>query len=353
LIFLGCKSVLKDIITSITKNLMEKKERSGSESHLQDEGSSRDGIEKLFEEEKNEPDLKQNLMNKWIEIYNTPIPNMDLKHILYKIHYHINLKEKAKPVSNTRQLYNWFLKVAAIIVLPLLGLSIGLIVSKFYEPLQFSEIVAPKGEKVQFILPDGSSGYLNSGSTLKYTYPFHRNRLVELDGEGFFDVVHGKRTFTVQTHDMKIEVHGTRFNVCAYHDDPEVVTTLEEGNVTVIKDMDGERLTIEPGQQAIFNRANNQVTNKKVDVGLFVSWKENMLKFQNTPFPDVVKKMERWYDVKIILDDKLKFTQRYTMTIKTESLREMLELMLVTTPMKYEIKEDLVYITYKNEMPMK
>ncbi len=331
---------------------MEKTEKAGMEASSQDGNSLHDWIEKQFEDEKNEPGLKENLKNKWIEFLNASTPAVDLKHILYKIHFNMNLKEKVRPASKTRQLYHWFSKIAAIIVLPLLILSICLIVGKSYEPLQFSEIVAPKGEKVQFILPDGSSGYLNSGSTLKYAYPFYK-RLVELNGEGFFDVVHAKKAFIVQTHDMKIEVHGTRFNVCAYHDDQEVVTTLEEGSVTVIKDKDGERLTIEPGQQIIFNRTNNQVTNKKVDVGLFISWKENMLRFQNTPFPDVVKKMERWYDVKIILDDKLKLTQRYTMTIKTESLREMLELMLVTTPMKYEIKEDLVYITYKNGMPMK
>jgi ferric-dicitrate binding protein FerR (iron transport regulator) len=249
-------------------------------------------------------------------------------------------------------LYHSFSKIAAIIVLPLLILSIYLTFGKFYQPLQFSEIVAPKGEKVQFVLPDGSSGYLNSGSTLKYAHPFHK-RLVELDGEGFFNVVQGRKKFTVQTGDVNVEVHGTRFNVCAYRDDPEVTTTLEEGSVTVIRDKDGERLTIKPGQQAIFHRTDNKVTSNGVNVDLFVSWKENMLRFQNTPFPDVVKKLERWYDVKIILDDKLKFTQQYTMTIKTESLREMLELMLVTTPMNYEIKEDLVYITYKNEMPMR
>lgn len=264
----------------------------------------------------------------------------------------MNLKEKGKPASKTEQLYHWFSKVAAVIVLPLLILSIYLVIDRVFEPLQVSEIVAPKGEKVQFILPDGSSGYLNSGSTLKYAHPFHK-RLVVLDGEGFFDVVHGKREFTVQTRDVNVDVHGTRFNVCAYRDDPEVITTLEEGSVTVIRDADGTRLTIKPGQQSIFNRSNSQATNKKVDVDLFVSWKDNMLRFQNTPFPDVVKKLERWYDVKIILDDKLKFTQQYTMTIKTESLREMLELMLVTTPMNYEIKEDLVYITYKNEVPMR
>lgn len=327
---------------------MEKKEKSGMGESFQHESSLHDWIEKQFEDERNEPDLRQNLKNKWLEFLNTSTPAIDLKHILYKIHFNMNLKEKGRPVSGTGRLYHWFSKVAAVIVLPLLILSIYLVFDKFYEPLQFSEVVAPKGEKVQFVLPDGSSGYLNSGSTLKYAYPFHK-RLVELDGEGFFDVVHGRKKFTVQTHDIKIDVHGTRFNACAYRDEPEIVTTLEEGSVTVIRNMGREKLTIKPGQQAIFNKSTKQMTNKKVDVDLFVSWKDNMLRFQNAPFPDVVKKMERWYDVKIMLDDKLKLTQRYTMTIKTESLREMLELMLVTTPMSYEIKEDLVYITYKKK----
>lgn len=331
---------------------MEKKDKKGPDGSPRDADSLPDWMEKQFDDEKNEPVLKENLKNKWIEFLNASTPVVDLKHILYQIHFNMNVKEKGKPLSETRRLYHWFSKVAAVIVFPLLFLSIYLVFDRAFEPLQVSEIVAPKGEKVQFILPDGSSGYLNSGSTLKYAYPFHK-RLVELDGERFFDVVHGKREFTVQSHGLKIEVHGTRFNVCAYRDDPDVVTTLEEGCVTVITDTGGERLTIKPGQQAIFSRANDQVTNKKVDVGLFVSWKENMLRFQNAPFPDVVKKMERWYDVRILLDDKLKFTQQYTMTIKTESLREMLELMLVTTPMSYEIKEDLVYITDKNGVPMK
>ncbi len=331
---------------------MEKKDKKGPDGFPRDADSLPDWMEKQFDDEKNEPVLKETLKNKWIEFLNASTPVVDLKHILYQIHFNMNVKERGKPLSETGRLYHWFSKVAAFIVLPLLILSIYLVFDRVCEPLQVAEIVAPKGEKVQFVLPDGSSGYLNSGSTLKYAYPFQK-RLVELDGEGFFDVVHGRKAFTVQTHAMKIEVHGTRFNVCAYRDDPDVVTTLEEGRVTVISDADGESLTIKPGQQAVFSRASNLLTSMTVDVGLFVSWKENMLRFQNTPFPDVVKKMERWYDVKIALDDKLRLTQQYTMTIKTESLREMLELMLVTTPMSYEIKEDLVYLTYKNGVPMK
>ncbi|MCG6190664.1 FecR family protein [Maribellus maritimus] len=332
---------------------MKKKEISDLEIYFQNKESNSSWIEDLFEDETNEPDLKQQFNKKWIETVNRPTPEIDLKHILYKIHFDINTKEKDTQISVSRRLYNQISKVAVILLLPLLGLGIFLTIKYWNETPQFSEIIAPKGEKVQFVLPDGSTGYLNSGSTLKYAYPFSKKRRVELNGEGFFTVVHDKNTFTVQVQDMKVEVHGTRFNVCAYDDDPEIVTTLEEGSVSVIRDMDGKEIKITPGQQAVFNKKTHKIKNKKVDVDLYVSWKDNMLRFQNAPFADVVKKMERWYDIKIVLDDKLKYTQRYTMTIKTESLREMLNLMTVTTPMKYEIKEDIVYITLKNSMPMK
>jgi transmembrane sensor len=328
--------------------LTKEKEIPGLEAYFQSEDSNTEWIGKLFEDEKNEPDLKRDLRFKWFGILKTTTPQIDLKHILYKIHFDINSKERSSPVSKTRQLYNQISKIAVILLLPLLALSIYLMVNMAQESVQISEIVAPKGEKAQFILPDGSSGYLNSGSTLKYAYPFNKNRLVELTGEGYFNVVHDKNLFTVQAHDMRVEVHGTRFNVCAYNDDADIITTLEEGSVSVIRDVDGKSVTIEPGQQAVFNRSNNQIAKKKVDVDPYVSWKDNMLRFQNAPFADVVKKMERWYDVKIVLDEDLQYSQRYTMTIKTESLREMLDLMIVTTPMKYKIKEDIVYITHQN-----
>ena len=78
-------------------------------------------------------------------------------------------------------------------------------VNIFQEQVQFSEIVTPKGEKAQFILPDGSSGYLNSGSTLKYAYPFNKNRLDKLTGEGYFNIVTDEDPFAVQDHNLKVE----------------------------------------------------------------------------------------------------------------------------------------------------
>ena len=328
--------------------MTKEKDISGLENYFHQKDENSEWMERLFEEEKNEPLLKKGLKEKWFELLSKPSPELNLKHILYKVHFDINSKERTRKVSKTRRLYNQFSRIAAILLIPLLTASIILTVNKINQPEQYTEIMAPGGEKARFILPDGSSGYLNSGSTLKYTFPFSKKRMVELSGEAYFDVVHEDKPFQVQVQQMKIAVHGTQFNVCAYKDDPEVVTTLEKGSVSVIREVDGKRVRIKPGQQAVFNKSTHQITKDKVDVDLYVSWKDNMLRFNDAPFADVVKKMERWYDVKIILDDDLKYSQNYTMTIKTESLREMLDLMAITTPLKYEIEEDIVYITNKN-----
>jgi len=83
----------------------------------------------------------------------------------------------------------------------------------------------------------------------------------------------------------------------------------------------------------------------KVNTALYTSWKEGMLKFENAPFDELIRKMERWYDVKIHVDPSVNTKEHYTMTIKTESLREMLKVVSKTTAIKYEIKENKVSLT--------
>jgi ferric-dicitrate binding protein FerR (iron transport regulator) len=99
-----------------------------------------------------------------------------------------------------------------------------------------------------------------------------------------------------------------------------------------------------PGDQLSLDISTGQVIRRKVDTQLFTSWKENLLRFQDATFDDVIQKMERWYDVDIIVDKGMKVSKLYTMTIKTESLREMLDLLTYTTSMKYEIDQNKVFI---------
>ncbi len=208
-----------------------------------------------------------------------------------------------------------------------------------------TEISAPQGSRVQFTLPDGSMGFLNGGSRLKYSVNFSANRQVSLIGEGYFEVAKDKKhLFTVQTKYADIQVFGTKFDVCAYESDHEVSTTLEEGSVRVFNKTEKTYSMLNPGEQNVISKNNGKMQTMSVNTGLYTSWKDDMLRFNNSPFHEVVKKMERWYGVKIILDKSLKYSENYTFTVRTESLKELLQLLSITTPMSYKIDSDTVMI---------
>jgi len=212
----------------------------------------------------------------------------------------------------------------------------------------YTEVHVPCGERSQVILSDGTKVWLNSGTILKFPLVFNsKKRNVFLKGEAFFDVSKNtKKPFIVNAGQMNIQVFGTRFDVCAYTDDHEFSATLEKGMITATSMLTGtgEKLQLKPGEQVVFNFDTKKITRKMVDTELYTSWKEDMLHFKNAGFSDVIKKMERWYGVKITVDESAKFNKYYNMTIKTESLREMLNLLSYITPIKYKIEKDNVFI---------
>ena len=246
---------------------------------------------------------------------------------------------------------NPLVRYAAVFVLAFLSGALALYLmnqdqkTPFYHT--YNEIQVPNGEKSMVTLYDGTRVWLNSGTTFKYPVAFQPGeRKVYVDGEAFFDVSKKKdQPFIIQADQLKIKVLGTRFDVCAYHTDEEFFVTLEEGSVYTSSDANGTELVLSPGDQAVFSRKTNQLAQIKVDTGLYSSWKEDLLRFQDAPFKEVIKKMERWYDVNITLDGSIDTEETYTMAIKTESLREMLNVLSKTTPMKYEINGKKVRIT--------
>jgi len=244
---------------------------------------------------------------------------------------------------------NMFAKYAAVFII---AFFLGFGVYNFHRSQLsdysdiYTEVHVPYGERSQVILYDGTKVWLNSGTTLKFPLVFNsKKRSVFVKGEAFFDVVKNtKKPFIVNAGHMNIQVFGTRFDVCAYTDDHEFSATLEKGKITATNTLTGEKLQLKPGEQAIFDFDAKKNTHKTVDTELYTSWKEDMLHFKHAGFSDVIKKMERWYGVKIIVDNPANFNKCYNMTIKTESLREMLNLLSYTTPMKYKIEEDKVFI---------
>lgn len=251
--------------------------------------------------------------------------------------------------AKVRQLFNRLKYTAAAAVLLMVSLTLfwNYHTRTVQERQHFSEIVAPPGQKTMVVLPDSSLVWLNSGSSLKYNGSFNvKDREVVLTGEGFFDVKRNEtKKFSVRTGILSVQVYGTAFNVKNYENDSYQEITVSEGRVG-ISDKTGELKQLTPGQQAVLNKSTNKLTFSKADPAIVSSWKDNELKFDNTPFTEVVKYLERWYGVSIDIDPSMIGKHQYTFKIKTESLTEILEKIKVMTPIDYEINGKDVRIRY-------
>lgn len=255
-----------------------------------------------------------------------------------------------KKVFIASSLFQSVLKYAAVFVFAFLLGSISLYLINREQSTTFSglynTIEVPNGQRSQITLYDGTKVWINSGTKFKYPVAFSKDtRDVYIEGEAYFDVAKDKKhPFIVNAGRLKIKVLGTRFNVCAYPEDGKSYTTLEEGSVNAINTKNGDQFTLKPGEQVTFNPSTNSLQYQDVNTALYTSWKENMLRFDDATFAELIIKMERWYGIKITIDPSVNTKERYTMTIKTESLREMLSLISKTTQIKYEINGNSVRI---------
>lgn len=249
-------------------------------------------------------------------------------HLLDAIHHQIALKEQNQ--SLVIRFYKRLLSAAAILIF---GLILG---SVLFVQTQTSEVITqnittPYGAKTQFTLPDGSLVWLNSGSTFSYPSRFDGERVVELTGEAYFIVEKQKEPFKIKTRYGEVEVFGTKFNVKAYENET-FLTTLESGSV-VFTNIYGKQARLEPGTQVLFDAQNFKL--RRVETKLFTSWKDGQLIFRDEPLQNIITQLERWYNVKIVLKEERIKNLKYNGTIEMESFSEVLELIKVTTPIKY------------------
>lgn len=291
------------------------------------------------------------------EVYNifsisTVLPPL-LKPDTQKAWSKIDQKISSKASSDSKSLnfkIRFAVSIAAVLVI---GLVLGGIIDNFLRtdslPNQFTEIVTLPGQKTSVTLPDGSKVWLNSASMLKYSTDFNaKNREVILTGEAFFDVHKDKsKRFSVKCGNLDVDVYGTSFNVRNYGDDNFQEVTVTEGVVGIVSNSKViKQITI--GEQATLNKASGEVSFGKENPDLVSAWKNNELIFRNTPIDEVFKSLESWYGVKITIDKQMIGGHNYTFKIKTESFKEVLEMMQVMTPFGYKINGKDVEIKYNN-----
>ena len=236
-------------------------------------------------------------------------------------------------------------------------------------------ISVPKGSRSQITLPDGSEIWLNAGSRITYNSDFNlKERIVNLEGEAYFNVTtNHEKPFIVRTSNLDIKAYGTVFNVKSYPDEKEIVTTLVRGNVLIVNnDNTSQQISynLRPGQNFKFVKSGQPETDATVDTvsktvakqapvkvmepiksveveknvktKLYTSWKDDNWIIEGESLGDLAPQLERRYNIRIVFgSDKIK-NYRFTGNIHNETFEQVLDILRLTAPLKYEMGKGTV-----------
>lgn len=286
-----------------------------------------------------------------------------------------NGRTRLVDLTERKRNFRWYWAAAAVLVI-LAGLWI---LDPFTSRKQITtqlissvnEISTRPGSKSKVQLPDGSVVWLNAGSTLTYNKDFGReNREVTLTGEGFFDVTKDKeKPFIISTESIKIKVLGTAFNVKAYPDDKKTETSLIRGSIEVtIRNRPNDKIILSPSEKLVVENDIARVENRDrewerrtgniartelpairtlmsinklkynpVDSSVAeVQWVNNKLVFRDEAFRELAVRMERWYNVKIEINDERIADERLNGIFETETIEQALGALKEFIPFQYQ-----------------
>lgn len=261
----------------------------------------------------------------------------------------------------------WWMAAASIIALFAAGAIMMYYLKNPAANHTQQQLATTYGKRIHTVLPDGSSVWLNAGSTIKYTDNLVVNgkREVTLTGEAYFDVKHDTaHPFIVHAGKMSVVVLGTAFNIRAYPSDTHMETTLIRGKVQVInEDKPGQNIVLYPNEKvvlatqseltrkyklAVKNTAPIDSISSKVTLPdetiTETGWVNNKLSFKNENFTDLSQQLERWYNVQISFDNDTYITKEFTGTFKDQSIDEVMNALQIIEPFHYKLKNNQIHI---------
>ncbi len=243
-------------------------------------------------------------------------------------------------------------RVAAILLPCALVLGIGYKLDRqvggLFTPMEYAEVYVPRGERMQMMFQDGTHVYINSESRIRYPKKFGLDRrVVELDGEAYFEVAHNtQRPFTVELDQAKIHVLGTKFNVDAHRADNLITVTLDEGKVNM---EDTQQLyELAPSERLIYDKATRRGRLVKANDSRETSlWKHNVLSFRDASLTEVTRVLSRWYDVKFEIKNQAACKYFYTFTSENAPLDTILQEIERISPVSFVKNEDVLEVVVK------
>jgi ferric-dicitrate binding protein FerR (iron transport regulator) len=297
-------------------------------------------------------------VEKWLSEHWTLSPEIDSNTLIETVFKQIQDYQNEHHLHSGfsfRRILTVYQKVAAFLLIPLVGLGILYGVSQLNQPTdQYTETIAPRGQKSQIILADGTKVWLNSATKIKYPGNFSKGqRDVYLDGEAFFEVAtNARQPFVVHTSGVDVKVLGTKFNVKAYADENQIETSLFEGNVNLILNSLSCKQPVvkevKPGQSFAYSKKNHQLAANRFPQDEIDGWKNNRLIFKDDTFGNLVRKLERWYDVEVIYDEKQFYDRRLTVELyEDERLERLMEVVSLALSVNYRYEKGKIILTPK------
>ena len=210
---------------------------------------------------------------------------------------------------------------------------------------EWHTLQVPRGGEYKIVLDDGTEIWLNSASELKYPAHFVGNeRRVCLVGEAYFQVARNEAApFIVETRDLDVKVLGTSFNVSAYEDEENSHTTLVEGRVEVNDKVNGEKVTLTPGEQALLQ--GKEMVVREVNTKLYSMWRLDRFTFASEDMEGVIRKLSRWYNVNFFFSNSSMKQKRFTGSLpKYSDISQVLKMIEMTTDIKFQVKGNTIII---------
>lgn len=203
----------------------------------------------------------------------------------------------------------------------------------------------------QITLPDGSKVWLNRTATLKYPKNFKSNkREVQLEGEAYFEVTKNPhQPFIVSSKAMSVKVLGTVFDYNTKSEANKEEVSLLEGMIQVIGHKEEGKVTIMPGQKVILDKQNHRMIVQQVNADLEAVWHNNMIPLKNANINDIVRILERFYNVHITVDSNFDKSMTYSGVIKrNNTIDSVLSALSYAIPIRYTIAGSYIHLANKH-----
>ena len=237
-------------------------------------------------------------------------------------------------ISRRRNTWNTAVRIAAVAVIVVLTTVCAILYHDNYR-LGAMEITTSTGagERVTAFLPDGSSVDLNGNSTISYRVNSFGGgrRMVNFNGEGYFDISHrDAEEFIITTRRLHVTVHGTRFNLYTNENDSLSTLSLIEGSVSMTSLSNGEEVTLKPNEQAVLNHHTGCITVMTLDDNDNpTAWRELRLTFNGATLGEVIGQIEAYYRCRLSWDHGL-HTERFTGAIPLDNLADAIDIVATT-----------------------